>query len=179
MTTGGVTARYNWDMGWNVINEEDGAGALVRTYTHNPQSGGRATLGHVDGSSPATGGFELPEGDSSLVLLDFESFHLVQAGNSGKYVLTPQLRATIQVQSAEAQATGAIVAVDPATSMLTLDVDDSDATLDVNFSAADILLADLTPGTPADLTLGANVQVTGTLSVSGVLTADTITLIAP
>ena len=31
MTTGGVTTRYNWDMAWNVINEEDGAGgSLVR-----------------------------------------------------------------------------------------------------------------------------------------------------
>lgn len=125
------------------------------------------------------GGFELAEGDNSLVLLDFESFHLVQAGNSGKYVLTPQLRATIQVQSAEAQATGVIAAIDADTSMLTLDVDDSDATIDVNFATAQILLADLTPGTPADLVVGANVLVAGTLSVSGVLTADTITLIAP
>jgi RHS repeat-associated protein len=57
MTTGGVTTGYNWDMDWNVINEEDGAGALARTYTHNPQSGGRATLGHVDGTNPATGAY--------------------------------------------------------------------------------------------------------------------------
>ncbi|MCX5770811.1 MAG: DUF4382 domain-containing protein [Candidatus Hydrogenedentes bacterium] len=126
-----------------------------------------------------SGGFELAEDVNSLVLLDFESFHLVQAGNSGQYVLTPQLRATIQVLSAEAQATGVIAAVDVDTSMLTLDVDDSDATIDVNFATAQILLADLTPGTVADLTVGANIQVAGTLSVSGVLTADTITLIAP
>jgi RHS repeat-associated protein len=57
MTTGGVTTQYNWDMGWNVINEEDGNGDLARTYTHNPQSGGRATLGHVDGTSPANGAY--------------------------------------------------------------------------------------------------------------------------
>ena len=126
-----------------------------------------------------SGGFELPEGDSSLVLLDFESFHLVQAGNSGKYVLTPQLRATIQVQSAAAQATGAIAAVDTETSMLTINVADSDAMIDVDFSAAAIVLADSTPGTAADLVVDANVQVSGTLSVSGVITADTITLIAP
>jgi len=124
-----------------------------------------------------SGGFELPEGESSLVLLDFESFHLVQAGNSGKYVLTPQLRATIQVQATAAQATGAIVAVGSDT--LTLDLADSDDSLEVNFAAADIVRADATPGSIADLTVGANVLVTGTLSVSGVLTADTITLIAP
>jgi hypothetical protein len=46
-----------------------------------------------------SGGFQLAEGENSLVLLDFESFHLVQAGNSGQYVLTPQLRAGIQVIS--------------------------------------------------------------------------------
>jgi RHS repeat-associated protein len=57
MTTGGVTTQYNWDMGWNVINEETGAGALARSYTHNPQSGGRATLGHVDGTNPAAGAY--------------------------------------------------------------------------------------------------------------------------
>jgi hypothetical protein len=63
--------------------------------------------------------------------------------------------------------------------MLTLDVADSDAMIDVDFSAAAIVLADASPGTPADLFVGANVLVTGTLSVSGVITADTITLIAP
>jgi len=57
VTTGGVTRQYNWDMGWNVINEEDNAGALVRTYTHNPQEPGRVTLGHVDGTNPATGAY--------------------------------------------------------------------------------------------------------------------------
>jgi hypothetical protein len=133
----------------------------------------------ANGHLVVSGGFELPEGESSLVLLDFESFHLVQSGNSGKYVLTPQLRATIQVQPAAAQATGEIVAVDIVTSMLTLDLADSDGTIDVDFSAATILLADLTPGTTADLVVGADVLVTGTLSVSGILTADTITLMAP
>jgi len=57
MTSGGITKQYNWDMGWNVINEEDGNGALARSYTHNPQYAGRATLGHVDGTNPATGAY--------------------------------------------------------------------------------------------------------------------------
>jgi len=57
MTTGGVTKQYNWDMAWNVINEEDGNGALVRSYTHNPLYPLRATLAHVDGTSPATGDY--------------------------------------------------------------------------------------------------------------------------
>lgn len=57
MTTGGVTKKYNWDMSWNVINEEDASGTLARSYTHNPQHPGRATLAHVDGTSPATGAY--------------------------------------------------------------------------------------------------------------------------
>lgn len=127
----------------------------------------------------ACAGFELLEGDNSLVMLDFESFHLVQAGNSGKYVLTPHLRVTVQVQDAAVFVTGAIVAVDPQASILTLDVANSDAAVDVDFSSAAVILADATPGTPADLVVGANVQVTGTLSVSGLISADTVTLMAP
>jgi RHS repeat-associated protein len=47
-TGGGTTTRYRWDMGWNVLNEEDNLGALTRTYV------GRSAA-HVDGSDPSTG----------------------------------------------------------------------------------------------------------------------------
>ena len=45
---GGTTTRYRWDVGWNVLNEEDNLGALTRTYV------GRSAA-HVDGSDPSTG----------------------------------------------------------------------------------------------------------------------------
>jgi len=52
---GGLTMRYRWDAGWNMINEEDGNGTLTRSYWHHPQAGGRAALAHVDGANPAQG----------------------------------------------------------------------------------------------------------------------------
>ncbi len=52
---GGVTMRYRWDAGWNMINEEDGNGTLTRTYWHHPHAGGRAALAHADGANPAQG----------------------------------------------------------------------------------------------------------------------------
>jgi hypothetical protein len=57
MTAGGVTTGYNWDAGWNVINEENGSGTLARTYFHHPQLLTRATLAHVNGANPATGAY--------------------------------------------------------------------------------------------------------------------------
>ncbi len=47
-TAGGVTTKYRWDLGWTVLNEEDGNGNLTRTYV------GRSTA-HVDGTNPSTG----------------------------------------------------------------------------------------------------------------------------
>ena len=28
--------KYNWDAGWNVVNEEDNCGSLTVTYVHDP-----------------------------------------------------------------------------------------------------------------------------------------------
>jgi RHS repeat-associated protein len=47
-TAGGSTTRYNWDVGWTVLNEEDGNGALTRTFV------GRS-LADVSGTNPVTG----------------------------------------------------------------------------------------------------------------------------
>jgi RHS repeat-associated protein len=47
-TAGGSTTRYNWDIGWTVLNEEDGNGTLTRTFV------GRS-LADVSGSDPVTG----------------------------------------------------------------------------------------------------------------------------
>jgi RHS repeat-associated protein len=47
-TAGGSTTRYNWDLGWTVLNEEDGNGTLTRTFV------GRS-LADVSGSNPVTG----------------------------------------------------------------------------------------------------------------------------
>ena len=54
-TANSVTTGYNWDAGWNVINEETGAGALAMSYVHNPHRPGRATLAQIAGNNPASG----------------------------------------------------------------------------------------------------------------------------
>lgn len=46
-TAGGSTTKYNWDAGWNVINEEDSQGTLTMTYV-----GG---LADVSGTDPSQG----------------------------------------------------------------------------------------------------------------------------
>ena len=56
-TVGGVSTWYNWDAGWNVINEESGTGtgSLTNTYVVKPGGDRGIVLAHVPGSSPSTG----------------------------------------------------------------------------------------------------------------------------
>jgi len=56
-TAGGTTTQYNWDAGWNLLNEEDGSGNLTRTFFHDPNKPIGTMLAHVDGSNrPVNGG---------------------------------------------------------------------------------------------------------------------------
>ncbi len=48
-TAGGVTTRYNWDAGWNVVSEQTVSSTLTRTYI--------GSLAHVDGTTPASGAY--------------------------------------------------------------------------------------------------------------------------
>lgn len=126
-------------------------------------------------------GFDIPAGQSSLILLDFQGIHLVETGG-GKYVWTPQLRAGITVTPANAQATGTISAVDTTAKTLTLDIDSVDSLLEVAYADATIFLSgdtDTPTGTEADLQPGTGAQIGGTMDVQGIMTADTIRLLAP
>lgn len=128
-----------------------------------------------------SGSFELPEGQVSLILLDFTGMHLVETGN-GKYVWTPQLRATISVTDAHALATGTIASVDTAAKTFTLHVQNATADVVVDYSNAQIFLSTDTitaSGTAANLVSGIQGTVEGNLDVSGVLHADTIRILAP
>jgi RHS repeat-associated protein len=42
---------YNWDAGWNVINEESSGNTLERTYVHDPGKAVGSILAHADGAS--------------------------------------------------------------------------------------------------------------------------------
>lgn len=53
--TGGVTTKYRYDVGWRLINREDGSGALTDTFAHNMASPIGLALGSVAGATPASG----------------------------------------------------------------------------------------------------------------------------
>ena len=120
--------------------------------------------------------FEVPAGQDSLILLDFQGLHLVKTGN-GKYVWTPQLRAEISVEAADVQVQGAIESVDTEADTLMLLPDSGTEALPVDYAAAAIYLPDDTDtatGTEADLVPGTAVIVEGELSVSGEITAAAV-----
>lgn len=124
--------------------------------------------------------FELPAGQESLILLDFTGLHLVQTGE-GKYVWTPQLRATISVIPAYALASGTITSVDTTAMTFVLHVQDATTDVVVDYSNALIFLPTDTStpsGTAASLVPETQVTVEGNLDVSGVLHADTIRILA-
>ena len=126
-----------------------------------------------------SGSFELPEGQTSLILLDFSDLHLVETG-SGKYVWTPQLRATISVTPAHALASGTIASLDMAAKTFVLNVQDAIANIVVDYSNAQIFLVIDTgtpSGTAASLVFDTQVSVEGNLDVLGVLHADTIRIL--
>jgi hypothetical protein len=49
----GTQTHYNWDAGWNVINEEDNCGNLTVTYVHDPGKVVGTILARIEGDTPA------------------------------------------------------------------------------------------------------------------------------
>jgi hypothetical protein len=120
-----------------------------------------------------SGQFEVPEGGTQLLVLSFGGIHLVQTGN-GKLVLTPQLRADLQVSDAAGLVVGTIGSVDGDTLSVTLE---DGSTVPVNFAAAVIYLpadTDTPTGTAADLTVGTGIEAQGLFGVDAILAAETI-----
>ncbi len=57
-TAGGTTTRYRWDVGWNMLNEEDNLGNLTRTHVmDSPLAEVANVLADVAGTNPATGAY--------------------------------------------------------------------------------------------------------------------------
>lgn len=132
--------------------------------------------------------FELEDGDEVLIIVNFGSIHLVEAGASGKYVLTPQLRADVDVQEAAVEIEGTIESIQEEGSIVTVRTegdelyevfadsetvihtdDDSDDLSGLRGEdSSDVLLAF------ADLEVGQVVEVEGLLTVGGQIVADDI-----
>lgn len=115
--------------------------------------------------------FELPEGNSVL-LLDFGGIHLVETGNSGRFVLTPQLRAELNITSADVTLTGIIRSFNNEGTSMVVTLDDGRVL--VVIGDAVITDLDLNQLTPGDLYEEQEVIVTGTLFVDGSVAAGTI-----
>jgi len=118
--------------------------------------------------------FSLPAGQTSLVLLDFQSLHLVQQGHGG-FVLTPQLRADIAVMSAEIVMTGTIVEVNAELGLVVVALPEGE--VQVFYAGAVVFLpgdTDVPTGVVADLVVGLEIEVTGLLQVTGDVSAEVI-----
>jgi RHS repeat-associated protein len=53
--SGGATTWYNYDRGWNLLNEENGSDTLTMTYVHDPVKPIGTVLADLAGTTPATG----------------------------------------------------------------------------------------------------------------------------
>jgi len=118
--------------------------------------------------------FEVPEGQTSLIILDFGGVKLVQQGNGG-FTLTPQLDVSLTVTDADVTANGTVVSVDTEASSLVLSVGDGEISVDL--STAAIFLptdTDTATGSIASLSAGLTVTVEGLLNVDGSITAAVV-----
>lgn len=121
--------------------------------------------------------FEVPEGQTSLILIDFNGLHVVEQGNGG-YTLTPQLRVDLSIVDANVAATGTVAANDTANKVLTLDL--GSGQVNVDYAAAAIYRAsdtDTATGTPADLAVGVAITAYGLLQADGSIVADSIQIL--
>ena len=123
--------------------------------------------------------FDVPANQTSLILLDFGGIHLVEQGN-GDFTLSPQLRVDLTVSDAAVHLSGVIEAIDAQAGVLTIALSD-DSEMVVHYTAAVVYLPDdidTATGTTGDLAAGQQVDIVGTISVAGVVSAETIEIAA-
>lgn len=123
--------------------------------------------------------FELPDGQPSLLMLTFGGLKLVITGN-GKYVLTPQMDAILDIVSTEVQATGVIAELDKESDTFILLLDEG---LAVAYDESTMIYVpepsespekQFVEGSEDDLEDGETVEIEGTLLVDGSVVANTI-----
>ncbi len=122
--------------------------------------------------------FEIPEGQTSLIILDFGGVKLVQQGNGG-FTLTPQLQVALTVTDADVVANGSVVSVDAEDQSMVIAV--GDGTILIDLSQASIYLpedTDTPTGSIASLSIGLNVEIEGLLNVDGSVQAAVVRIAA-
>ncbi len=127
--------------------------------------------------------FTIEEGKEVLILVDFGGMHLVKAGNSGKYVLTPQLKVEIEIVDAAVSLEGEIVAIDETARVI--QVQTATETLDVAIGDGTVISSDDDADDAADtgaqialvfedLAVGQSVSIDGLLTVAGPINANVV-----
>lgn len=71
--------------------------------------------------------FEIRANRERIIVIDFGGIHLIDAGNSGQLVLTPQLRADVNVTEIEVQVEGEILSIDCDGGTMTIVMNTDDA----------------------------------------------------
>ncbi len=129
--------------------------------------------------------FTLNEGDEVLIIVCFGSIHLVEAGNSGKYVLTPQLRADVHLVEANVQIEGTVESVNDDASIFTVRTEndevfevfaDGETVIHTDDDADDPIGGIDVPLAFTDLDVGQQVRVEGLLTVGGQIEANDVTV---
>lgn len=133
--------------------------------------------------------FEVPADQEVIISVDLGGIHLVNSGNSGKFVLTPQVRVEYDVDEAEVEFEGEIISKDDTSEIIEVDTgsgifevivtaetriftdDDSDDAPEVRGVVPDDSEIELTF---ADLAVGQMVEVEGTLVPGEQVVADSI-----
>lgn len=122
--------------------------------------------------------FNLPEGQQSVLEIDFGGLHLVMQGN-GDYTLTPQLQVDLAVgEIVDTTVMGMITAIDTDTDMFTMMVEGGE--LVVDYMAAAIFLpddTDMANGDESSLMVGQKVEVMGGLYPDDVLEATSVKIL--
>jgi hypothetical protein len=116
--------------------------------------------------------FALSGGADEIIVIDFGGVHLVET-DSGAYVLTPQLQADVDVQTAEVEVTGEILSITPGTLSFVIDVEGEPFTI-LTDGETEFVDASENPIGFANLATGFIVEVRGVVDGSAMILADRV-----
>ncbi len=134
--------------------------------------------------------FEVGEQEDIIIVLNFGGIHLVQTGDGG-YVLTPKIRAEVNVDEQETAVEGEITSIDAEAKIITIESEDG-STYEVLVTEDTVVKTDDDSDDEEDtrhgddegqiylkfedLQVGQRVEVEGTLSEGGQILADVIVI---
>lgn len=126
--------------------------------------------------------FELEPGTETLIEIVFEGLHLVEPGSSPDYILTPQMRAEVDVVDAEIEQEVTFLWVDCDADTLVVETEGGVALTVILSETTTIEYSDGTEPAPtcADLeglAVGDPMEITGLLTLGGMVEADVVVVV--